>query len=91
MKALIFNNKYLTYHNESLCSEICIKNNIIFVNGLYNENDFISLKEFTRKIGMNPARHLDYYLLKLIITQNKPQSYNPTEIKYLFYILYSMI
>ena len=33
---------------------------------------------------MYPARHLNYYLLKLVITQNKPQAYNPTEIKYLF-------
>ena len=84
MKQLIFNNKYLTYHNESLYNEICIKNNIMFVNDLYDGNDFISLEEFTRKIGMYPARHLDYNLLKLVITQNKSQAYNPTEIKYLF-------
>ena len=44
----------------------------------------MSLEEFTGTTGMYPARHLDYNLLKLVITQNKPQAYNPTEIKYLF-------
>ena len=33
---------------------------------------------------MYPARHLDYYLLKPDIIQNKPEAYNPAEIKYLF-------
>ena len=84
MKQPIFNNKYLTYHNESLYNEICIKINLIFVNDLYKGNDFISPEEFTRETEMYPARHLDYNLLKLVITQNKPQAYNPTEIKYLF-------
>ena len=41
------------------------------------------MEEFIRKTEMYPARHLDYNLLKLVITQNKPQPYNPTEIKYL--------
>ena len=50
---------------------------------IYNGN-IISLEEFTRMTGMYQAHHLDYNLLKLVITQNKPQTYNPTEIKYLF-------
>ena len=86
MNQPIFSNKYLTHHNESLYNEICIKINITFVNDLYDGNDFISLEEIIRKIGVYPARHLDYNLLTLVITQNKPQPYNPTEIKYLLEI-----
>ena len=68
MKQPIFNKKYLTYHHESLYNKMCIKNNIISFNDLYNGNDYISLEEFTRKTGMYPARHLDYNLLKFVIT-----------------------
>ena len=45
---------------------------------------FINVEESNRKPGMYPAQQLDYNLLKLVITQNKPQTYNPTEIKYQF-------
>ena len=63
MKHPIFNNEYLIYHNEPVHNEMCITNNIIFVNDLYNDNDFISLEEFTRKTEMYLARQIDYNLL----------------------------